>query len=205
MSRTIRLMLALALLAPTALHGQEEGSLVPGMRVRVVADGRVSKGELVRLNADSLVMRGRADVLAIPLASLSDLHLRAQNPVEPGRLLLGGLAGAAAGMLAFQGGEIGSSGWALMVGTGAALGGALSARGVAGLGRARDGFLIAAAAGALLGTMAVGAAGEGEGVTLTIGTAAGGVAFGAVGAAIGALTANERWERVPLPVSGAPR
>lgn len=112
--RPRHLLFAALFLLPTALHAQRDtvplAELEPGERIRVYAP-QVSReritGQLVRVDADTLVLVRRGEPVRVPLSGVWSAQ------VSGGRhRLLGGVAGTAVGMVGgtLIGGNLGRRG-----------------------------------------------------------------------------------------------
>lgn len=112
MVRYIPAFLLLLTALPTAAQEIPPDSPVvrPGVRVRVEAPGLGSRrvGEVVRADADSLVLQHGADRLSIPWSSVSTLEIsagRRSNSTGVGALLGAVAGGAAFGLMAATTGD----------------------------------------------------------------------------------------------------
>jgi hypothetical protein len=105
--RIALLVAALVLTAPVDLFAQQEPPVAPGDRVRVTAptiDPDPFVGTLVSMGADTCVLEieGRAEPLALPLASVTSLEVwrERESKLAQGAaigVLIGGAVGAALG------------------------------------------------------------------------------------------------------------
>jgi hypothetical protein len=111
--RIASLVAALVLTASVDLFAQQEPPVAPGDRVRVTAPNEVSGrfvGTVMKIGADTCVLEveGRAEALALPLASVTSLEVsrgRKSNILKGAGigLLIGGAVGIVAGVAACSG------------------------------------------------------------------------------------------------------
>jgi hypothetical protein len=184
-------------LAAAPLDAQEASLLRQGAEVRLESEGTRSSGVIVSAPADSLVVRVGPDaILAFRRESISDLRVRVPTPLDARSAAVGALVGAGAGVVvigvlsAWNAGD-----WQTAVLTGSALGAGLGSRGRSGLRAAPAGLILGAAAGAVLGYIAIGHEPGGD-LSPGAGAVILGVYGGVLGGAVAPMFVTHRWDRV---------